>query len=279
MTDTVERVNLLEEALTKLAYAQFNLHIEIDRLILEGQASRERSEREMTDFKTEMADFKTEMRASRERSEREMTDFKAEMQASRERSEREMTDFKTEMQASRERSEREMTDFKTEMADFKAEMRADRREMNKRWGEIANRLGTIVEDIVLPNIPRIAREHFGTDKLEFISARIRKRHPTEPDWMREFDVIAAWPGAVLFNETKGGAMRPEYLTHFAAFVKSGDFFGFFPEYTGRRLIPVFSALALAESDVRYLTREGIYALTMGDETMEIVNLTEVGPPR
>ncbi|MDG4584934.1 MAG: hypothetical protein P9E67_12740, partial [Candidatus Competibacter sp.] len=65
MSDTVERVNLLEEALTKLAYAQFNLHIEIDRLILEGQASRDRSEREM-------ADFKTEMQASRDRSEREM---------------------------------------------------------------------------------------------------------------------------------------------------------------------------------------------------------------
>ena len=209
MTEVVERVNLLEEALTKLAYAQFNLHIEIDRLILEGQASRERSEREM--------------------------------------------------------------------ADFKAETRVDRRQMNKRWGEIANRLGAIVEDIVLPNIPRIAREHFGAGELEFLGARIRKRHPAEPDRMREFDVIATWPGAVLLNETKGGAMRPEYLTGFAAFIQSGDFFGFFPEYAGRRLIPVFSALALAESDVRYLSREKIYALTMGEETMEIVNRTEIDP--
>ncbi len=211
MTEVVERVNLLEEALTKLAYAQFNLHIEVDRLILEGQASRERSEKEM--------------------------------------------------------------------ADFKAEMRADRRQMNKRWGEIANRLGTIVEDIVLPNIPRLAREHFGAGQLEFFGARIHKQHPTKPDRMQEFDVIAAWPGAVLLNETKGGAMRPEYLTSFAAFIQSGDFFGFFPEYAGRRLIPVFSALALAENDIRYLTRERIYALTMGDETMEIVNLTEMGSPR
>ncbi|HOW77760.1 MAG TPA: hypothetical protein PK959_17905 [Candidatus Competibacteraceae bacterium] len=69
------------------------------------------------------------------------------------------------------------------------------------------------------------------------------------------------------------------MTSFAAFINSGDFFGFFPEYAGRRLIPIFSALALAESDVRSLTREGIYALTMGDETMEIVNLAEVGPSR
>jgi cytochrome c556 len=77
-----------------------------------------------------------------------MADFKAEMQASREKSEKEMVAFRAEMQASRKRSEREMADFKAEMADFKDEMRADRRAMNKRWGEIANRLGTIVEDIV-----------------------------------------------------------------------------------------------------------------------------------
>ncbi len=211
MTEVVERVNLLEEALTKLVYAQFNTHIEMDRLIREGEAWRERSEKEM--------------------------------------------------------------------AEFKAEMRADRRAMNKRWGEIANRLGTIVEDIVLPNIPRIAREHFSAGELEFIGARIHKQHPTQPGRIREFDVIAVWPGSVLFDETKGGAMRPEYLTDFATFIQSGEFFEFFPEYAGRRLIPVFSALALAENDIRYLTRERIYALTMGDETMEIVNLTEMGSPR
>ena len=67
------------------------------------------------------------------------------------------------------------------------------------------------------------------------------------------------------------------MTRFAAFINSGDFFGFFPEYAGRRLIPIFSALALAESDVRYLSREKIYALTMGEETMEIVNRTEIDP--
>ena len=68
------------------------------------------------------------------------------------------------------------------------------------------------------------------------------------------------------------------MTRFAAFINSGDFFGFFPEYAGRRLIPVFSALALAESDIHDLSREKIYALTMDEETMEIVNRTEVGQP-
>jgi len=92
--------------------------------------------------------------------------------------------------------------------------------MVPRTHRIHHRLGTIVEDFILPKIPCIAREHFGAGELEFIGARIRKRHPTQPDRMREFDVIAAWP-SVLFDETKGGAMRPEYLTDFATFIKSG----------------------------------------------------------
>lgn len=30
--------------------------------------------------------------------------------------------------------------------------RADRKAMNKRWGELANKMGTVVEDIVAPCI-------------------------------------------------------------------------------------------------------------------------------
>ncbi|MDY6967772.1 MAG: hypothetical protein SVR08_03820 [Spirochaetota bacterium] len=36
--------------------------------------------------------------------------------------------------------------------EFKDESIRDRREMNKRWGEIANSLGIIVEDLVSPAV-------------------------------------------------------------------------------------------------------------------------------
>ena len=43
------------------------------------------------------------------------------------------------------------------MKDFKAfvladieDSRADRKAMNKRWGELANKMGTVVEDLVAP---------------------------------------------------------------------------------------------------------------------------------
>ena len=58
----------------------------------------------------------------------------------------EMKDFKDEMK-----------DFKDEMKDFKSEMNEFKTEMNKRWGDLANNMGTVIEDIVVPNIPRLLK--------------------------------------------------------------------------------------------------------------------------
>src|SRR5438309_1949960 len=41
-----------------------------------------------------------------------------------------------------------------------AEMRQWRVQSQKQWGEITQKLGTFVEDIVAPNIPRLGRETF-----------------------------------------------------------------------------------------------------------------------
>ena len=42
--------------------------------------------------------------------------------------------------------------LKMRRKEFKDESIRDRREMNKRWGEIANSLGIIVEDLVSPAV-------------------------------------------------------------------------------------------------------------------------------
>ena len=76
-------------------------------------------------------------------------------------------------------------------------------------------------------------------------------------------------------ETKAG-LRLEYFQAFAAFVREERVFAYFTEYTGRQVIPVFAALAIPTSDVAFLTRERIYALGMGDDTMELLNYAELG---
>jgi len=157
---------------------------------------------------------------------------------------------------------------KAELDDV-SEMRREQRVMYKQWCERANKLGTIVEDIIYPSVRRIAREHFGApEEMEFEAQRL-KRRPLAAD-RREFDGVFVWEGHVLLLEAKA-TVRPEYLEAFDAFVRAGRLFEYFPEYAGRRLIPVFSALALAEAEVAWLTDHRLYAVAMGEDAMELLN--------
>ncbi len=56
------------------------------------------------------------------------------------------------------------------------EAEKDRKESNRRWGELANKMGTLVEDIVASSLPpRIVSELFGCDQSDFFGVRQRKR--------------------------------------------------------------------------------------------------------
>ncbi|MCL6512364.1 MAG: ATP-binding cassette domain-containing protein, partial [Anaerolineae bacterium] len=98
----------------------------------------------------------------------------------------------------------EMSDFKAEMLAFKDETRASRIEMNKRWGDLAASLGTLVEDVVAPSVPRVLREVFAcpAENVEFSAVRLKRKHPTLADRNWEFDTVAAGCGYVLIVESK-----------------------------------------------------------------------------
>jgi hypothetical protein len=157
-----------------------------------------------------------------------------------------------------------------------AEMKADHacviKELNQKMGELSNRLGTMVEDFVIPNIPRIAREYFGCQEiLDFFPRRIR-RHPGVRGREREFDVICVTEKAVLWCEAKSSP-RTQQLEGFVAGLP--EFLEYFPEYQGLRLIRMLASLQLEESAVRFLTRHKVYALALAGDTMEPVNFREV----
>ena len=183
----------------------------------------------------------------------EMKDFKDEMRDFKE----EMRDFKDEMK-----------DFKDEMKDFKEEMKADRKRLNQQLGELANKWGTVVEDMVVPNIPRIAREYFGWSDIEDFMVRRKVRNKRDASQRREFDVIAVGDNQVIINETKS-TPRIDYIDEFIEILTQIE--DYFPEYTGKTIIPIFASLHIGEDVVNYLTRKRIYAMAMGEETMELKN--------
>ncbi len=180
--------------------------------------------------------------------------------------------LKTEM--SLQTLSKEMREFKNEMGEYKDWSKNQIILMNRQWGDLANKMGTLVEDIVAPNIPRIAKACFGCEDLDYFAVRVLKKSRKGDGRRREFDVIAVCEGIFILNETKSSPETRD-VDKLAAFVESGALFDYFPEYEGYRICPVFASLYMDDSLVAYLTRKKIYALTLKEDTMDIVNLVGV----
>ena len=166
------------------------------------------------------------------------------------------------------RFEQEMREFKNEMAEFKEESRQARRAMDKQWGNLANKMGTIIEDILAPNLRRLAREHFRFGTIQAFMMRCTRCQVGHPEIESEFDTLAVGTGAVILGEAKS-TPSVAYADEFA--VKVTTFFDFFPEYRGWRLIPIFGSWAIPDRVVERLTQHRIYAMRMGEDTMELAN--------
>jgi hypothetical protein len=166
------------------------------------------------------------------------------------------------------RFEQEMLEFKDEMREFKEESRQARRAMNKQWGDLANKMGTIVEDILAPNLRRLAREHFRFGSIQAFMLRCTRCRTGSPEIEGEFDTLVVGEQAVILGEAKS-TPSVAYADEFAA--KVAEFFDYFPEYRGRQLIAVFGSWAIPDRIVECLTHHGIYAMRMGEDTMELAN--------
>jgi hypothetical protein len=76
--------------------------------------------------------------------------------------------------SSQMRTEAELRAFKEEMSEFKDQTQRDRREMNRKWGDLANKLGTMVEDLVYPSLARVVRESLDQEVLDLAIRRKRR---------------------------------------------------------------------------------------------------------
>ena len=191
-----------------------------------------------------------------------------------ERREQEGAREREEAAREREKAAREREEAAREREEMREQAARERKEMNVRWGELANKMGTIVEDIVAPSIRRLAREVFDCGDLRYFATRTVRTRSDDPSREREFDALYVGTQAVLLNETKASA-RPEYARAFVEFLDSGQFARYVPEYRELPIVPVFSSLSIPADVVTYLTRRGIYAVAMGDDAMQVLNLGEV----
>ncbi|MFP4353176.1 MAG: hypothetical protein ACLFTU_10130 [Puniceicoccaceae bacterium] len=216
----------------------------VDRLegmMAEVAHAQMRTEMSLLALSNEMREFKEEMR-----------EFKVEMR-----------EFKDEMREFKD----EMREFKEEMREFKEESQRDRKRMNKAWGDLANKLGTTVEDIVAPNLPRIAREEFDMGERTDLLVRAHRVSRRGREREREYDIVCAGAEKVLVVEVKSSPARDQ-IPDFLASLE--DFADFYPEYGDWERIGIFASWSLSAPIRKAVRKAGLYGLAMGDETMEIV---------
>ena len=174
----------------------------------------------------------------------------------------------------REESARDRREMQQEAARDRGAAARDRREMNKRWGELANKMGTVVEDIVAPSLRRLAREVFECGSMQYFGTRVLVTRSDDRSREREFDALYVGTQAVLLNQTKSSP-RIDDVREFVEFLQSNQFALYFPQYRELPILPAFSSLSIPANMVTCLTRRGIYALAMADEAMQVLNLDEV----
>jgi hypothetical protein len=194
----------------------------------------------------------------------------------------EMRAFKDEINADTRALKDEMRAFKDEInADtraFKDEMRASRIEMNKRWGDLSASLGLLVENIVAPSVPRVLSKVFGCPNkaVEFLGARIKRKHPSLPDRNREFDSVAVGCGYVLIVESKV-QLDSRAVAEFADRLPEAR--EYFPEFaaSGNRFVGAVASLYVEPSVVAFAEKLGLIVLGTGDDLMEVLNSSGFAP--
>ena len=200
---------------------------------------------------------------SQMRTEAELRAFKEDTQA-----------FKEEMRVYRETTQTAAAAFKEEMRAFKEEGRQQNREMNRRWGELANKLGTLVEDLVAPSLPRIVQEVLGQEVIDLSVRRKRKRADGR---QQEYDAIAVTPETVCLSSVKS-SLRSADIDHLLN-EELPAFRTFFPEYQPLPLVGIVASLAVDDSVLHDAERQGLIVLAIGDQLMEVKNTSGFIPRR
>jgi len=248
MAKLTEKVTYLEKMLERIAYNDQALQMKLDRLADEMKAFKD----EMKAFKDEMRAFKDEMRVFKD----EMKVFKDEMKV-----------FKDEMGAFKD----EMKTFKDEMLEFKEWSKKNIENMNKQWGHLANKLGTLVEDIFAPSIDIAIEKYFGCKP----NIKLENYRETQDGDHFEIDILAICnkKGKAFIVEVKANPDRIEYINSFEEKMKKIR--EKLEMVKGYELYPIYAVLNMEESTIKTLTKKGIYAMIVRGDMLEVVNIENV----
>ena len=151
-----------------------------------------------------------------------------------------------------------------EIKEFKEEMRLQTRELNKRWGELANKMGTLIEDIIAPGAPDALNKKFG---IEIDEIMVRRRVRDKNRNMEEFDVVIVGSDKrVYLIEVKSSPS----IFHIDDTLKKAEKLKTLL-YPDLEVIPILASLYIPENIIDYASKMNVYALGMKGDYLEILN--------
>ena len=165
----------------------------------------------------------------------------------------------------------EMRDFKDEMLDFKEWSKRNIENLNLQWGNLANKMGTLVEDIFSPSIDQVIQKHFRV-QCDIIDTNKLIRKGKES---LELDILALSRETkqAFIVEVKSSPDRIEYIDKFIEKLKRVP--QFLPELEDYTLIGIYAGLNMNEETVNILTQKKLYAMIVKGDILEIVNFDKV----
>ncbi len=195
----------------------------------------------------------------------EMQDFKDEMRGNAIQRDREMKEFKDEMRANAIQRDREMKEFKDEMQSFK-------KDLNQKWGDMARKMGTIIEDVIYPGIKPLIKQYFKVEDIES-AIRISKTKGALRD---EFDIVVLTKKYIFLVEVKSSPNHNHVLDMED---KIHRYRQLFPEHNDKEMIPLLGSVVIPESVVNLCTKKGYYAIAYKEwEYLDILNARQLPFP-
>jgi hypothetical protein len=244
-----------------------------ERYKAEAEKDRKEMQESFERYKAEAEKDRREMRESFERYKAEAEKDRRELRESFERYKAEAEKDRKEMRESFERYKKELQEsferYKAEAEKDRKEMREEIKGLNKKWGELANKMGTITEDLIAPALKPVLDKYFRCNPI-MEGQRIRRRINGEH---YEVDAIAVCDDKVFMIEERS---TPKFHHVDEIKKKSERFLKFFPEHKDKELIVIFGSITFPPDVIQEASKKGIYVMGWREwEYMDILNFEEV----
>jgi hypothetical protein len=282
MTESDRIINLefgldkLSELVAQTTLSVQSLSEEMKEFKAEAERDRKQADKRWEEFKAEAErdrkEFKAEAERDRKQADKRWEEFKAE-------AERDRKEFKAEAERDRKQADKRWEEFKAEAErdrkEFKAEAERDRKEfkndMNKKWGELANSLGRVVEYLIVPNIDFLTPKFFKNEAYTLYHDIYKKKGDGTG---KQFDGILISETTFFLIEVKTN-IRKDDIVEFKEFIDSGEIKEYFTEAKDKQLIPIMGSIHLKPHQVAWLTGHNIFALDIFGDILTIKNFDRI----